>query len=81
MPVQGSVDPHLPDPGRLGQQDRPGPGRPAGQSPGPRPVHALLQQRVAGDTALLRLAGLRFALQGFKSLPDLLSCSDVSRRA
>ena len=64
MPVQGSVDPHLPDPGRLGQQGRPGPGRPAGQSSGPRPIHALFQQRVAGDTALLRLAGLRFAQAG-----------------
>ncbi len=64
MPVEGSVDPHLPDPGRLGQQDGPGAGPPAGQGSGPRPIHALFQQRIAGDTALLRLAALRFAQAG-----------------
>ena len=31
---------------------------------GPWPVHALFQQRVAGDDALLKLAGLRFAQMG-----------------
>jgi len=30
----------------------------------PRPVHALFQQRVDGDDALLKLAGLRFAQMG-----------------
>ena len=64
MPVEGSVDPHLPDPGRLGQEDGPSPGSPTGQGSGPRPIHALFQQRIAGDTALLRLAALRFAQAG-----------------
>jgi hypothetical protein len=30
----------------------------------PRPVHALFQQRIDGDNALLKLAGLRFAQMG-----------------
>jgi hypothetical protein len=30
----------------------------------PRPVHALFQQRIEGDNALLKLAGLRFAQMG-----------------
>jgi hypothetical protein len=38
--------------------------RPGGQGLGPGPVHALFQRRVAGDDALLRLAGLRFAQTG-----------------
>jgi hypothetical protein len=77
VPVQGSVDPHLQDPGRLGQQDRPDPGPPGGESAGLPPVHALFQQRIAGDTALLRLAGLRFAQAGlaaetYADTPDQL---------
>jgi hypothetical protein len=36
----------------------------AGPGHGGLPVHALFQQRVAGDDALLRLAGLRFAQAG-----------------
>ena len=64
MPAEGSVDPHLPDPGRLGQQGGPGPSPPAGPGSGPPPIHALFQQRIAGDTALLRLAALRFAQAG-----------------
>ena len=49
--------------------DRRGPGE-AGSGGGaadqavPRPVHALFQQRVDGDDALLKLAGLRFAQMG-----------------
>ncbi len=71
MPVQGSVDPYLQDPGRLGEQA-------LGRVPGlQRPVHALFQQRVAGDSALLRLAGLRFAQAGlaaetYADTPDQL---------
>ncbi len=74
MPVQGSVDPHLQDPARLGQQPEPGPGAPSPGAPGAGapspgapilpPVHALFQRRVAGDDALLELAGLRFAQAG-----------------
>ena len=30
----------------------------------PGPVHALFQQRIDGDNALLKLAGLRFAQMG-----------------
>ena len=40
---------------------------PAETSPGQEvagPLHALFQRRVAGDDALLRLAGLRFAQMG-----------------
>jgi hypothetical protein len=45
--------------------------------PGRRVVHALFQQRVAGDDALLRLAGLRFAQEGlaaeaYADTPDQL---------
>jgi hypothetical protein len=45
--------------------------------PGPRRVHALFQQRVAGDDALLRLASLRFAQMGvaaevYADTPDQL---------
>jgi hypothetical protein len=45
---------------------------------GPWPVHALFQQRVAGDDALLRLAGLRFAQMGaaaevYADTPDQLA--------
>ena len=77
MPVQGSVDPHLQDPGKLGQQDRPGHGPPGGKSSGLPPVHALFQQRIAGDTALLKLARLRFAQAGlaaetYADTPDQL---------
>ncbi len=44
---------------------------------GPWPVHALFQQRIAGDDALLRLAGLRFAQMGvaaevYADTPDQL---------
>jgi len=44
---------------------------------GPWPVHALFQQRVAGDDALLKLAGLRFAQMGvaaevYADTPDQL---------
>ena len=50
-------------------------GRDAGQAPGC--VHALFQQRVDGDEALLRLAGLRFAQMGagaeaYADTPDQL---------
>jgi len=43
----------------------------------PGPVHALFQQRVAGDEALLKLAGLRFAQMGvaaevYADTPDQL---------
>ena len=77
MPVQGSVDSHLQDPGGLGQQDGPSPFPPAGQSSGPRLTHALFQQRIPGDTALLKLAGLRFAQAGlaaeaYADTPDQL---------
>ena len=49
---------------------------PAQQEPA-WPVHALFQQRVAGDDALLRLAGLRFAQMGaaaevYADTPDQL---------
>lgn len=51
-------------------------GTTAGQAV-PRPVHALFQQRVAGDDALLKLAGLRFAQMGvaaevYADTPDQL---------
>ena len=43
----------------------------------PEPVHALFQQRIAGDDALLKLAGLRFAQMGvaaevYADTPDQL---------
>jgi len=47
--------------GGLGQA---GTGATAAGQPGPGSVHALFQQRVDGDDALLRLAGLRFAQMG-----------------
>src|SRR5499433_4252946 len=61
---------------------RPGPGE-AGIGGGtaeraiPPPVHALFQQRVDGDDALLKLAGLRFAQMGaaaevYADTPDQL---------
>jgi hypothetical protein len=37
---------------------------PADDSAGLPPIHALFQQRIAGDDALLKLASLRFAQQG-----------------
>jgi hypothetical protein len=40
------------------------PGRDGSSTESPGPVHALFQQRVAGDDALLKLAGLRFAQMG-----------------
>src|SRR5215475_14993568 len=45
--------------------------------PMPRPVHALFQQRIDGDNALLKLAGLRFAQMGvaaevYADTPDQL---------
>lgn len=45
--------------------------------PGPGTVHALFQQRIAGDDALLKLAGLRFAQMGvaaevYADTPDQL---------
>jgi hypothetical protein len=54
------------------------PGRPTpGGSPGLRPLHALFQQRIAGDDALLKLASLRFAQEGlaaeaYADTPDQL---------
>ncbi len=64
MPVQGPVDPHLQDPGRLDPGSLP-------------PIHTLFQPRVAGDTALLRLARLRLAQAGlaaeaYADTPDQL---------
>ncbi|MGO9082460.1 MAG: hypothetical protein ACLQDY_26100 [Streptosporangiaceae bacterium] len=41
-----------------------GAGRPGAAQQAVVPVHALFQQRVAGDDALLKLAGLRFAQMG-----------------
>jgi hypothetical protein len=54
------------------------PGRPAaGGYPGLRSLHALFQQRIAGDDALLKLASLRFAQEGlaaeaYADTPDQL---------
>ena len=58
----------------------PGEASTGGTTPGqavPLPVHALFQQRVAGDEALLKLAGLRFAQTGmaaevYADTPDQL---------
>ena len=50
-----------------GAQRGPGEAASGGSAAGqavPRPVHALFQQRVDGDDALLKLAGLRFAQMG-----------------
>ena len=64
------------DGARRGQGEASTDGVPAEQE-GPWPVHALFQQRISGDDALLKLAGLRFAQMGaaaevYADTPDQL---------